>query len=212
MIPLLADFWSCVELRVAPPADGSPATTRALARLHPADDGKAVELSADFDSRIERLRRLKSLAKRVGLAVDGIENQLRAAIGDHTYGVTPGGNWLSWKSQTRKSFTVAESTHRVLRECKPQKAIEFAAPEIDYKVADRSQIPEWIKTRILNSDPHCKWCGATLTRHTATIEHVVPLSKGGTNDQHNLALACAACNHDRGDDAALPAPQLAMKG
>jgi 5-methylcytosine-specific restriction endonuclease McrA len=33
---------------------------------------------------------------------------------------------------------------------------------------------------------------------SATIEHVLPQSHGGTNAPENLALACARCNHEKG--------------
>ena len=32
----------------------------------------------------------------------------------------------------------------------------------------------------------------------ASIEHIVPRAHGGTDDLANLALACAACNHEKG--------------
>jgi HNH endonuclease len=32
-----------------------------------------------------------------------------------------------------------------------------------------------------------------------TVEHLVPLSRGGTNAPENLAPACAACNGAKGD-------------
>lgn len=33
---------------------------------------------------------------------------------------------------------------------------------------------------------------------TASIEHIVPRTHGGTNELENLALACAACNGEKG--------------
>jgi 5-methylcytosine-specific restriction endonuclease McrA len=33
---------------------------------------------------------------------------------------------------------------------------------------------------------------------TATLEHIVPLNHGGTNDLENLALACDECNSEKG--------------
>jgi hypothetical protein len=44
----------------------------------------------------------------------------------------------------------------------------------------------------------------TGTRHVnkecfATIEHLLPRSKGGRNNLDNLLLACRGCNHSRGD-------------
>jgi predicted phage-related endonuclease len=213
MLPILQDFHTCLELRTPPECNGSAATTKALSRLHPADNGKAVHLPAGSDELIEKWKRADGLAKKLTDRADAIKNQLRAAIGDNTFGMTPGGAWVSWKSQTRKSFTVAESTSRVLRACKkPADAIEFVNDEangVDFKVADRVQLPKWLKAKLLNQSNRCCWCGATLTLATATWEHRVPLSKGGTNDENNLALACAKCNHERGDDATHPVLSLA---
>lgn len=207
-LPILRDFYTCLELRTPPPVDGSAASTKALARLHPNDNGMAVHLPEDSDAWLARLRRVKSLAKRCEERKAAIENQIRAAIGDNTFGVTPSGEWLSWKSQTRKSYTVSESTSRVLRECRAPHQVEFAdgsgVTGIDYKVAERVQLPAWIKTKLLNANPRCRWCGCQLTRHSATIEHLTPLSLGGTNDITNLDLACALCNQKRGSNATLP--------
>ena len=40
----------------------------------------------------------------------------------------------------------------------------------------------------------CRYCGDHLTATTATLDHIVPVSKGGTNDAANLASACLICN------------------
>lgn len=51
----------------------------------------------------------------------------------------------------------------------------------------------------------CLFCGARLVvaldgkpLGSATVEHIVPRSQGGTDDVQNLALACARCNHEKG--------------
>jgi 5-methylcytosine-specific restriction endonuclease McrA len=33
---------------------------------------------------------------------------------------------------------------------------------------------------------------------SATLEHIVPRTHGGTDELDNLGLACAACNHEKG--------------
>lgn len=128
MLPVLRDFWTCVELRVAPAVDGSAATSRALARLHPDDSGEAIALADSADATIERWLRLKSLAKRIEEAQAACENELKAAIGDATYGATPGGQWVSWKTTKRAGYTAAPTQYRTLRACKPPKAIEAVTP------------------------------------------------------------------------------------
>lgn len=42
----------------------------------------------------------------------------------------------------------------------------------------------------------CVYCGAT---DDLTCDHVVPLVRGGTNDNENLATACRSCNSSKGD-------------
>lgn len=46
----------------------------------------------------------------------------------------------------------------------------------------------------------CHWCQAPLTLATSTLEHVIPLHRGGLDNPNNRVLACASCNHDRGHD------------
>ena len=44
----------------------------------------------------------------------------------------------------------------------------------------------------------CCFCRRTLTKSTATLEHLIPLSKGGGWEMENLRLSCAECNRERG--------------
>lgn len=44
----------------------------------------------------------------------------------------------------------------------------------------------------------CRYCAAVLSPRTATIDHVIPLSRGGRNTHSNRVLACAACNRAKG--------------
>lgn len=49
----------------------------------------------------------------------------------------------------------------------------------------------------------CHWCNKRFeSEDSATIDHVVPLSKGGSNRQDNLVLACEECNAERADSLA----------
>lgn len=62
-----------------------------------------------------------------------------------------------------------------------------------------------MKERLLIERPYCHWCGrqfkGPLSRYRGqkvlfkpTLEHIVALADGGTNDYSNLALACHPCN------------------
>lgn len=41
---------------------------------------------------------------------------------------------------------------------------------------------------------HCTYCGKQLTRFTATLDHIIPVSEGGDNSAENLKTACLQCN------------------
>ena len=46
----------------------------------------------------------------------------------------------------------------------------------------------------------CYICGCGLnSRQRPTIEHVVPKSRGGSNEPRNLRIACQPCNVDKND-------------
>jgi hypothetical protein len=51
----------------------------------------------------------------------------------------------------------------------------------------------------------CRYCGATASDTPLTIDHVVPIALGGTDDFANLATACKDCN--AGKSSSSPDPQ-----
>lgn len=51
----------------------------------------------------------------------------------------------------------------------------------------------------LGFDSCCWWCGKKSPLEQLTLEHLIPKSKGGTNSQENLRLACKPCNNKRGN-------------
>jgi 5-methylcytosine-specific restriction endonuclease McrA len=55
------------------------------------------------------------------------------------------------------------------------------------------------RRRLFKADPRCRYCGCDLTWHTATLDHVVPRSKGGRDSMDNLVLACQPCNVQKAD-------------
>lgn len=55
-----------------------------------------------------------------------------------------------------------------------------------------------MKRRLFYEIRICYYCRQPLTLKTATLEHLKPLSDGGTNKRSNLTLCCSACNNERG--------------
>lgn len=46
----------------------------------------------------------------------------------------------------------------------------------------------------------CSNCGKTIDFRTAVIEHIIPISEGGTNDLYNLSISCLSCNLLKADN------------
>lgn len=60
-----------------------------------------------------------------------------------------------------------------------------------------NQRQNWRKTRIKMQRGLCHYCGQKMTE--PTLDHVVPLSKGGSDSFDNTVAACLECNKSKGD-------------
>ncbi len=57
-----------------------------------------------------------------------------------------------------------------------------------------------MRARLIREQPWCTYCGAPETTDSPlTIDHIVPLARGGTNRVENLAVACRRCNLAKSD-------------
>ncbi len=45
----------------------------------------------------------------------------------------------------------------------------------------------------------CVFCKKSLARNEATVEHVIPKSKGGLDRYENYHISCEPCNGERGN-------------
>jgi hypothetical protein len=52
---------------------------------------------------------------------------------------------------------------------------------------------------VLKRDEHtCRYCGARAPHVELQVDHVVPISRGGTDDMENLVTSCQPCNAGKG--------------
>ena len=68
------------------------------------------------------------------------------------------------------------------------------------QVTERETFSEDVKQHIQEkSDDRCVWCGKKVfLGYQGTIDHFIPIKKGGTNDPVNLVLMCHDCNQKKG--------------
>lgn len=69
-----------------------------------------------------------------------------------------------------------------------------------HKVEDRHIFSEELKIKIAKkSSDRCVWCGKPVFfGYGGTVDHYIPLKKGGTNDLVNLVLMHEECNKNKG--------------
>lgn len=118
VIPRLAEFWERVETRTPPDVDGSIATAKVLAKLHPDDSGETIVLPEDAMQWTRQISRASEAIEEAEERKQLAMNRIKAAMGDATFGMLPDGSRWSWKTQQRKGYTVEPSSCRVLRKVK----------------------------------------------------------------------------------------------
>jgi 5-methylcytosine-specific restriction endonuclease McrA len=71
----------------------------------------------------------------------------------------------------------------------------------------RVSIPPKQRSRILSRDGYtCRYCGERAPFVKITVDHVVPVDKGGDNEDSNLVACCWECNSGKREHLLRPPP------
>jgi len=61
-------------------------------------------------------------------------------------------------------------------------------------MSKRKKISKRLRELVLTGNPKCFYCG----KRAYSIDHIVPVSNGGTNDDRNCVPCCGSCNSEKG--------------
>lgn len=65
----------------------------------------------------------------------------------------------------------------------------------------RHSLPFATMMRIVRRDDYrCQHCGKRLEDTEVEFDHIIPIAKGGSSEEHNIRLTCFDCNRDKSDD------------
>jgi predicted phage-related endonuclease len=103
-------FLERIVKRDAPPVRAADAAV--LAKAWPIAKAEAIELPDDLMWIARNYDRLAVSLKTDSAVSDHCEAEMKAALGEHEEGVFSDGSRITWKSHTRKGYTVAESIVR----------------------------------------------------------------------------------------------------
>ena len=76
----------------------------------------------------------------------------------------------------------------------------FAEPDSASQKRERNKAKELKKSRWwqnLIQKTECYYCRVALVREQVTMDHVVPISRGGRSVPGNLVPACKSCNEQK---------------
>lgn len=95
------------------------------------------------------------------------------------------------KACTRHREYLKSGTHRKL--CKAY-TVRRKQAEMAPGAATKAQTDALLANVIT-----CAYCGCSLADEQKTLDHVVPLSRGGTHELTNLVVCCRSCNSTKGN-------------
>lgn len=99
----------------------------------------------------------------------------------------PQQNCCSWGNNKEFSGTKLAEAYRKKLKAQRQKTRSYLKPSLRFKILHRDQY-------------RCQTCGASAAGGADLhIDHILPVSKGGTNDELNLRALCSECNIGRGN-------------
>lgn len=58
---------------------------------------------------------------------------------------------------------------------------------------------------------YCQYCGTNLNSKTATLDHILPQSRGGKNCWENTVCSCEPCNRRKGNRTPKEAAMILLK-
>ena len=89
---------------------------------------------------------------------------------------------------------VIDDSYKVIK--RPNLVATTVAPT---DTAKRTQLSKTVKIKVAGKSRRCFICGSIIEDDDFTIDHIVPISKGGTNSLDNLAPVHIWCNQMKGN-------------
>ena len=108
------------------------------------------------------------------------------------------------KSSKRTAYVAGTTAGR--KNVTPEEAIKMSLepPKIAPKELkdERGKNSRSLRRKMLKGRMQCKcnWCDTMIDLDTSTVDHVIPLHRGGLDNANNRVLACRPCNQKRGHD------------
>lgn len=111
---------------------------------------------------------------------------------------------VNYYPDSKNSSAYVAGTTKSIKHVTPLAAIKMTMeqpkPSSNKAKRAKQKVNKKRKAILYKKRQHCYWCKTPLTLKTSTLEHIIPLHRGGLDNMNNLTLACGPCNHERDCD------------
>ena len=105
-------------------------------------------------------------------------------------------NWLSDKAVRSDAHVIEHDYIRTAH-------LQVRKPEVitlaKYAGYPNTGVPYSRRGVFERDNGQCQYCGVYVHKRAMTIDHVLPVSRGGGTNWTNCVLACQRCNHSKSD-------------
>lgn len=150
---------------------------------------------------MSELSQLRKLAKASGLTVKECGNGHVQIMG--------GPVLVNYWPDSKRRTVYIGSTKGGIYGATPERVIQMASekPKVINSAPARKRSYRADKVKMLRKQKTCHWCGKQVSIDgevegtlKATLDHIIPLKRGGLDNPNNYTLACESCNSERGHD------------
>jgi hypothetical protein len=142
------------------------------------------------------MKKLQTLAKKYDVLIRELPNGHFQIIGRHfTVNYYPySTNRTAYVNNTKKGHANVSPERAVFMALDPPKIQREKVQRRNYRYY-KKQVD-----RLFKQSNYCFWCRKPMLRHEASLEHIIPLKRGGLDEPSNYAIAHKDCNAWRGHD------------
>lgn len=102
----------------------------------------------------------------------------------------------------KKRVSIVKAAKKVIRNW--ENTVETLVPEIlklikYIRALWRTKVPFNKRNLLTRDNFRCQYCGVDLKKAPSSIDHIVPVSKGGKTTYENCVSACVPCNNKKDD-------------
>lgn len=128
-------------------------------------------------------------------------------------------NTISWKNAVRLIYKGKAQVVKGVKErliSNYEKTCSYLYPLVIrlikfIRLKFKKDVPLTKRNVFVRDSYTCQYCGEKLKRTEATLDHIVPKSRGGNNSWENSATACKECNTVKGNQTPSEA-KMYLKG